>query len=122
MPDIEHSYLDQLEKRLNDIEAALAHQKQTTTLVDNTPTPVQDRHRGDQDGTAREGNDASPASASLLYQGNGDMGEIDMAEDSIDGMGAIKFTDEEDWGYFGKEGQSTPSVFMPNSKQALHPT
>ena len=31
----------------------------------------------------------------------GGIGEIDTAEDSIDGMGAIKFTDEEDWGFFG---------------------
>lgn len=29
-------------------------------------------------------------------------GEIDVAEDSIDGMGAIKFTDEEDQGFFGE--------------------
>lgn len=29
------------------------------------------------------------------------MGEIDTSEDAIDGMGAIKFTDEEDCGYFG---------------------
>ena len=35
----------------------------------------------------------------MVYNG---IGEIDTAEDSIDGMGAIKFTDEEDWGYFGQ--------------------
>lgn len=32
----------------------------------------------------------------------GGIGEIDTTEDSIDGMGAIKFTDEEDWGFFGQ--------------------
>ena len=32
---------------------------------------------------------------------SGTFGVPDTAEDSIDGMGAIKFTDEEDWGYFG---------------------
>lgn len=37
----------------------------------------------------------------LLYQGNAQTEEIDTAENSIDAMGAIKFTDEEDWGYFG---------------------
>jgi hypothetical protein len=37
----------------------------------------------------------------LLYQANAQIEEIDTAENSIDGMGAIKFTDEEDWGYFG---------------------
>jgi len=29
------------------------------------------------------------------------MGEVDTSENSIDGMGAIKFTDEEDCGFFG---------------------
>ena len=37
-----------------------------------------------------------------MYQSNGGIGELDTAENSIDGMGAMKFTDEEDWGYFGK--------------------
>lgn len=32
---------------------------------------------------------------------NTEVGEVDTAEDAIDGMGAIKFTDEEDFGYFG---------------------
>jgi hypothetical protein len=30
------------------------------------------------------------------------IGEIDTTEDSIDGMGAIKFTDEEDSAFFGQ--------------------
>jgi hypothetical protein len=30
------------------------------------------------------------------------IGEIDTIEDSIDGMGAIKFTDEEDSAFFGQ--------------------
>ena len=30
--------------------------------------------------------------------------ESEPAENSIDGMGAMKFTDEEDWGYFGRFG------------------
>ncbi len=34
-------------------------------------------------------------------RGNAELGEVDTAEDAIDGMGAIKFTDEEDCGYFG---------------------
>jgi hypothetical protein len=41
------------------------------------------------------------APSQFLYQNNAEMGEMDTAEDSIDGMGAIKFTDEEDCGYFG---------------------
>jgi hypothetical protein len=45
----------------------------------------------------------------LLYQTNRGIGELDTAEDSIDGMGAIKFTDEEDWGYFGMQSASVHS-------------
>lgn len=30
-----------------------------------------------------------------------ELGEIDVSESSIDGMGAMKFTDEEDCGFFG---------------------
>lgn len=43
------------------------------------------------------------ASPSVVIHDAGDIGDIDTAEDPIDGMGAIKFTDEEDWGYFGKK-------------------
>lgn len=44
----------------------------------------------------------------MLYQNNAELGDLDTAEDSIDGMGAIKFTDEEDCGYFGTR-------FLPQS-------
>ncbi|CAK7204575.1 hypothetical protein SEUCBS139899_007333 [Sporothrix eucalyptigena] len=39
--------------------------------------------------------------ATSTTNSSGTFGVPDTAEDSIDGMGAIKFTDEEDWGYFG---------------------
>ena len=42
-----------------------------------------------------------PPEPSAQYSANAEMGEIDTSEDAIDGMGAIKFTDEEDCGYFG---------------------
>lgn len=48
-----------------------------------------------------EGTEAR-ASPSVRIHDAGRLGDIDTAEDSIDGMGAIKFTDEEDWGYFGR--------------------
>lgn len=52
--------------------------------------------------TAREEVDiASHISFLPVASGNSEVGEINAAEDSIDGMGAIKFTDEEDCGYFG---------------------
>jgi hypothetical protein len=66
---------------------------------------------GEEDSTINQG-----TSDHLIYPSNGGIGEIDSAEDSIDGMGGIKFTDEEDWGYFGSflvpgclRGFETPS-------------
>lgn len=46
-------------------------------------------------------NSTTTTSTSTSTSTNGTYGVPDTAEDSIDGMGAIKFTDEEDWGYFG---------------------
>ena len=36
-----------------------------------------------------------------LHPNQGELGEVDACENSIDGMGAINFTDEEDCGFFG---------------------
>lgn len=107
MTDGGFSYLDGLEKRLHDIETSLArvHQTQGATVID-VSTPPEDSVREGRNGGARHGSVSSRASNSLVYPnvvGIGEAeGELDTAEDSIDGMGAIKFTDEEDWGYFGK--------------------
>ncbi|CAM1508662.1 Fc.00g055100.m01.CDS01 [Cosmosporella sp. VM-42] len=90
------TYIDRLEKRLNDIEATLKQVQESRDPVRRMSSPGNE-HR---DEAAGEGSIASRPSP-LLYQINGGLGEIDTAEDSIDGMGAIKFTDEEDWGYFG---------------------
>lgn len=90
-----------MEKRLQDIESALQQVQggQNGTIQ----ALVDPSHDNDQNGndTGRDGSAAQP-SPTVIYQGNGGIGEIDTAEDSIDGMGAIKFTDEEDWGYFGE--------------------
>lgn len=67
---------------------------------------VQDKSQHDQDATPVENSIDTHISSSLLYQNNRGIGELDTAEDSIDGMGAIKFTAEEDWGYFGKQDSS----------------
>jgi hypothetical protein len=107
MSDDGFSYLDGLEKRLHDIETSLArvHQIQGATVID-VSTPPEDSAREGHNGRARHGSVSSRASNAVVYPnvvGIGEAeGELDTAEDSIDGMGAIKFTDEEDWGYFGK--------------------
>lgn len=92
-------YLDRLEKRLGDVERAL-QQVQGVQCAGLTPTR-QDVGR-DQDADGWESNARSRPSPPIVFQDGGGIGEVDTAEDSIDGMGAIKFTDEEDWGYFGK--------------------
>lgn len=64
-------------------------------------------------GSTEEGSDISLENAHYVYQ-NAEIGELDTAEDSIDGMGAMKFTDEEDSGYFG-----TYSLYHFHSHSAI---
>ena len=52
-------------------------------------------------GSTEESSDISLENSHYVYQNTAEIGELDTAEDSIDGMGAMKFTDEEDCGYFG---------------------
>ncbi|CAG9955384.1 unnamed protein product [Clonostachys rosea f. rosea IK726] len=121
------SYLERLENRLKDIECTLQEvqrgQKSVSVPTDALSSTTGDRGRdeqvpgqgeeadGEEDSTINQG-----TSDHLIYPSNGGIGEIDSAEDSIDGMGGIKFTDEEDWGYFGSflvpgclRGFETPS-------------
>ncbi|KAK3936611.1 hypothetical protein QBC46DRAFT_269289 [Diplogelasinospora grovesii] len=90
------SYLDRLERRLSDIEAALER------VQDTQATAMTDK-RGESQDVAVTENSVSPraSSPSLVYRSNGGLGELDTAEDPIDGMGAIQFADEEDSAYFG---------------------
>lgn len=43
-----------------------------------------------------------PTSRPIDPPGRAEFGEIDASENSIDGMGAINFADEEDCGFFGR--------------------
>uniref|UniRef100_A0A0B7KLQ8 Zn(2)-C6 fungal-type domain-containing protein n=1 Tax=Bionectria ochroleuca TaxID=29856 RepID=A0A0B7KLQ8_BIOOC len=102
------SYLERLENRLKDIESTLqeVQRSQKSASGDASSSTTEDRVRdGQVCGQDEEEEDEEimnqAASDHLIYPNNGGIGEIDNAEDSIDGMGAIKFTDEEDWGYFG---------------------
>ncbi|CAG9981191.1 unnamed protein product [Clonostachys byssicola] len=102
------SYLERLENRLKDIESTLqeVQRGQKSVSGDASSSTADDRVRdGQVRGQDEEEEDEETmnqaASDHLIYPNNGGIGEIDNAEDSIDGMGAIKFTDEEDWGYFG---------------------
>jgi hypothetical protein len=55
-----------------------------------------------RDSSAADGSVPTGTSPQIMYSANMEMGDIDTSEDAIDGMGAIKFTDEEDCGYFGR--------------------
>ena len=96
----ELSYLERLETRLKDIESALRQVQQgrrpiqTETSTSCTSDRALDGHE-----TGTRPGSVGPRLSDQIADGG--IGVIDTAEDSIDGMGAIKFTDEEDWGYFG---------------------
>ncbi|VUC26112.1 unnamed protein product [Clonostachys rosea] len=106
------SYLERLENRLKDIECTLQEVQRcqesisisTDTLSSTTGDQGKDEQapsQGEEEDGGKNGAINQVTSDHLIYPSNGGIGEIDSAEDSIDGMGAIKFTDEEDWGYFG---------------------
>ncbi|KIW18541.1 hypothetical protein PV08_02829 [Exophiala spinifera] len=92
------SYLNQLEERIARIEGRLSH-----CQPQSHPGPRLEASRTSQNGS---GDDipASTASSVLGHQAevmHGATREIESSEDVIDGMGAMKFTDEEDSGYYG---------------------
>jgi hypothetical protein len=99
------SYISRLEKRLEDIEGTLKQLQQdhrsatptkTTALIQNeSGTDVENNTSPSRDSSS------SPGQAHIAFSDKAEIREIDTAEDSIDGMGAIQFTDEEDCGYFG---------------------
>lgn len=64
-----------------------------------------------------------PSSHAIHPSGRAEFGEIDASENSIDGMGAINFADEEDCGFFGR---GFPRICIRMSLtdpcQARHPT
>lgn len=70
-----------------------------------------DRADSETIAVADEERSTGPVGASPTDHEASEMGEIDISENSIDGMGAMKFTDEEDCGYFGKccEPSKSPS-------------
>lgn len=55
----------------------------------------------DENHSTRDGESVAHVTSQSVNPNAGEMGEVDASENSIDGMGAIKFTDEEDCGFFG---------------------
>ncbi|KAL6249362.1 hypothetical protein RBB50_003215 [Rhinocladiella similis] len=92
------NYLSRLEQRLEDMESTMKalQRDQSTTQADAAGT--RQLANGSQPSVPES---VMPPEPPAQYPASTEMGEIDTSEDAIDGMGAIKFTDEEDCGYFG---------------------
>lgn len=64
-----------------------------------------------------------PSSHAIHPTERAEFGEIDASENSIDGMGAINFADEEDCGFFGRGSlEYVYELSLTNLCQARHPT
>ncbi|UKZ96562.1 uncharacterized protein TrAFT101_011345 [Trichoderma asperellum] len=112
-----NSYIAQLEQRLQDIESSLQQlhsaQNDGRAILSN---------RGDHDTPANESLSTVEEHRSVLFPSTlgshdaAELGEIDISENSIDGMGAMKFTNEEDCGFFGP---SSNIAFMRYISRAI---
>ncbi|KAK9233844.1 fungal-specific transcription factor domain-containing protein [Lipomyces kononenkoae] len=104
-------YIIQLEKRLEDVEKTVqqlqkAHRLDPSIAVDlQSPTEV----------VAQEQQRDYNASGQRSYSIS-ELGEVDHSENSIDGMGAMRFTDEEECGFFGP---SSNIAFMRYISRAM---
>ncbi|KAK6385028.1 hypothetical protein LTS17_002591 [Exophiala oligosperma] len=92
------SYLSQLEQRLGEIESTVKGLQQSQSTIQTGTAGAPQLANGSQSSIPES---SIPPEPPGRYPASAEMGEIDASEDAIDGMGAIKFTDEEDCGYFG---------------------
>ncbi|KAI1324929.1 fungal-specific transcription factor domain-containing protein [Xylariaceae sp. FL0255] len=86
------SYIDQLENRLRTIEATL-EQVQKVQHASHRDLPPLTQHQSPDNTGSIASYDGSRVTSSLVV--------VEAAEDAADAMGAMQFTDEEDWAYFG---------------------
>lgn len=94
--------MSQLEERLQDMESKIKELQQGSNRA--TLGPAIHDHQSflpPPTGLIEEGGEISAEHPRYVYENTAEIGELDTAEDSIDGMGAMKFADEEDCGYFG---------------------
>ncbi|KAJ5279909.1 transcriptional regulatory protein GAL4 [Penicillium angulare] len=100
---VEKSYLARLEHRIQDIEASIRRLEQSqgetpspTTVNGSTPALKQTTGNGREAFQMSKPDHHAPSSHAIAPGGRAEFGEIDTSENSIDGMGAMNFTDEED--------------------------
>ncbi|RKU41004.1 hypothetical protein DL546_004088 [Coniochaeta pulveracea] len=114
------SYVTKLEQRLHDMEAAIRQLQQHRHVSFGSMLEVSgggdDRTDSETIAVADDDQPIGHAGHTPTDRGTSQMGEIDISENSIDGMGAIKFTDEEDCGYFGP---SSNIAFMRHISRAI---
>ncbi|KIW39315.1 hypothetical protein, variant [Exophiala oligosperma] len=87
-----------LEQRLGEIESTVKGLQQSQSKIQTGTVGAPQLANGSQSSIPES---SIPPEPPGRYPASAEMGEIDASEDAIDGMGAIKFTDEEDCGYFG---------------------
>ncbi|KAL1866395.1 hypothetical protein Plec18167_009063 [Paecilomyces lecythidis] len=114
------SYVAQLEHRIESIEEFIRPLRQARTAGE--PDKAYPVHNGaaytpdDENHSTRDGESVAHVTSQSVNPNAGEMGEVDASENSIDGMGAIKFTDEEDCGFFGP---SSNIAFMRHISRAI---
>lgn len=103
-----------LENRIQDIEASLhrLENKQSTVQAASVASEPASSANPPVEQVDLPGHNPIPPvlPSTVLAHARAEYGEIDASENSIDGMGAINFTDEEDCGFFGKETRITSQL------------
>ncbi|KAJ9377612.1 transcriptional regulator family: Fungal Specific TF [Paecilomyces variotii] len=113
-------YVAQLEHRIESIEEFIRPLRQARAA--NEPDKAYSVQNGasytpdDTSHCTRESDSVAHVTSQSVNPNAGEMGEVDVSENSIDGMGAIKFTDEEDCGFFGP---SSNIAFMRHISRAI---
>lgn len=99
-------HLVRLEQRLDDVERRVQQLQRAHHLDPSTAAGHQSPNEAPSQEQRRDLNTPGQRTDSIS-----ELGEVDHSENSIDGMGAMRFTDEEECGFFGT---------LPDSNLTLH--
>ncbi|RLL96753.1 hypothetical protein CFD26_105631 [Aspergillus turcosus] len=104
-------HLVRLEQRLDDVERRLQQLQRAHHLDPSTAAGHQSPNEAPSQEQRRDLNTPGQRTDSIS-----ELGEVDHSENSIDGMGAMRFTDEEECGFFGP---SSNIAFMRYISRAM---
>lgn len=117
-----YSYVAQLEHRIEQIEDFIRPLREGRTEIPSVkPYAIHDQAdppRQHEPAEATERRYTSKVPPQAVNPNDSEIGEIDNSENSIDGMAAISFADEEDSGFFG--GYSHPGSRSMSLKLSTH--